>query len=75
MDRRVQHRDQEVDDLARTPESPTRQRVRPQEEHRPHDVVGQRVADQAGRGSDEVALEADVCAGSTRVSARSPKPS
>ena len=57
MDRRVQHRDEEVDDLDSHAGEPDRQGVRPKEEHRPHDVIGQRVADAGGMGADEIALE------------------
>ena len=57
MDRRVQHRHEQVDDLDPHAGEPDRQGVRPQQEHRPHDVVGQRVADAGGMGADEVALE------------------
>ena len=57
MDRRVQHRDEQLDDLDPHAGEPDGQGVRAQQEHRPHDVVGQRVADAGGMGADEVALE------------------
>ena len=57
VDRGVEHRDEQLDDLDAHPGQPDSQRVRAQDEHRPHDLVGKRLADARGMGTDEVSLE------------------
>ena len=57
VDRGVEHRDEQVDDLDADPGQPDRQRVCAQDQHCPHDLVGKRLADARSMRTDEIALE------------------
>ena len=54
---RVEHRDQQLDDLDADAGEPDGQGVGAEHEHGPHDLVGQRIADAGRVATDQVALE------------------
>ena len=67
MNRRVQHRDQQLDHLGPHAGQADRKGIRPQQQHRADDLVGQRIAHARGMRPDEVALK---CRGLAGIDAR-----
>ena len=57
VDGRVEHADEQLDDVDADAGEPDRERVGTQQEHRAHDLVGQRVADAGRVRADQVALQ------------------